>query len=55
MLCPYCQSLYTIEQPCLCQPPTNSPRVQVSTPAATQMAAQDPPIGWNACRGNRIE
>jgi len=55
MLCPYCHTEYTMESPCFCQPPIATKDAESDNAPDSQKVSEDQAIGWNTCRGNRID
>jgi len=50
MICPYCDTEYTTEHPCLCQPkaaPVHPEKFTLVPPADQQKGTEHPPTGLN--------
>jgi hypothetical protein len=57
MFCPYCQTWYTVQQPCFCQPPL-TPGVAEPEKVlmlSAQSVSEERVIPWNASNGNRTD
>lgn len=55
MLCPYCRTRYTMEQPCFCQPPLATPEAEPDNAPGTQKVSEEQAVSWNRSCGNRID
>ena len=55
MLCPYCRTRYTLEQPCFCQPPLTTRVAEPGKAPRPQKVSEEPTLSWNASHGNRLD
>jgi hypothetical protein len=47
MLCPYCRTQYTLEQPCFCQPSLATQEAKPENAPGTQEISEPPAVSWD--------
>jgi hypothetical protein len=54
MLCPYCRTQYTLEQPCFCQPPLPAQEAKPDNAPGMQKVSEPPVISWNRAAASAL-